>query len=146
MPNRSNLTEFEELSTEIQRKVSAEWHRRLNRIMSGSQAMILWKLEKHGPLKITTLAEHMSITPGAITSISDKLISSGYAIRSRDISDRRIVNLEITEKGRELLREIKVEVKSVIAHMFAGLPDEDINHLIRIYKQVLKNLNEQQEE
>lgn len=145
MPTSSSLTAFEELYLDFQRKVSAEWHKRMDRLVSGSQATILWKLEYGGPQKASTLAARMDITPGAITSLSDKLISSGYAVRTRDADDRRVVYLEITDQGRELLRQFRVETKSIMEHFFKGISEEDIHHLIRIYEQVLRNIDKEKE-
>ncbi|MFT9848818.1 MarR family winged helix-turn-helix transcriptional regulator [Aneurinibacillus sp. REN35] len=146
MPDQNNRTDFEELYLQVQRKVAAEWHKRLDQLISGSQSMILRMLEVSGPQKVSTLAERLCITPGAVTSLSDKLISCGYATRKRDTVDRRVVNLEITEKGRTILRQYRKEVKSTVEYFFAGLSDEDIDHLTRIYQQVLKNIDTQKEE
>ncbi len=140
---RSRLTEFEELYMNVQRRVSSEWQRRLDKHVSGSQAMILWMLEYKGPQKSSVLAERLCITPGAITSLSDKLIKSGYAIRERDKDDRRVVHLKITEKGRDILSYYRLEIKQAIEHLFTGLPEEDIEHLIRIYRKVLENIEKQ---
>jgi DNA-binding MarR family transcriptional regulator len=145
MPHRSSLTEFEELYLEFQRKVSTEWHKRLDRLVSGSQAMILRKLEVNGPQNVSALADSLHITPGAVTGLSDKLISSGYANRKRDTNDRRVVHLEITDQGKEILRQFRTEIKSVVEQFFVGLSDEDIHHLIRIYQKVLMNIDEQKE-
>lgn len=131
---------------EFQRKVSVEWNKRLDKLVSGSQAIILRSLEEKGPQNASTLAKHLRITPGAVTSLSDKLITNGYAQRKRDSNDRRMVLLEITEQGREILQLFKVEIKSVVQQFFSGLPDEDINHLIRIYQHVLMNISTKKEE
>lgn len=142
MPEGNGLTEFEELYLEFQRKISAEWHKRLDRLVSASQAKILWMLEYRGPQRVSVLADRLGITPGAVTSLSNKLISSGYALRMQDSNDRRVVMLEITEKGREVLKKFRMETKSTVKHFFAGLSDEDIDHLIRIYQQVMKNIDQ----
>lgn len=136
----SNLTEFEELYVEFQRNVSVEWQKRLDQLVSSSQATILKSLEVNGPQNATSLAERLRITPGAVTSLSDKLISSGYAQRSKNANDRRVVLLEITDQGREILQQFKVENKNVVNQLFSGLPEEDINHLIRIFQHVLNNI------
>lgn len=135
----SNLTEFEELYVEIQRNVSVEWQKRLDRLVSGSQAAILRSLAINGPQNASALAERLRITPGAVTSLSDKLISRGYAHRNRDANDRRVVLLEITDQGREILQQFKEENKNIVKQLFSGLPEEDIDHLIRIYQHVLAN-------
>lgn len=135
----SNLTEFEELYVEIQRNISVEWQKRLDRLVSGSQAAILRSLAVNGPQNASTLAERLRITPGAVTSLSNKLISSGYAHRNRNANDRRVVLLEITDQGREILQQFKEENKNIVKQLFSGLPEEDIDHLIRIYQHVLAN-------
>ncbi|MEG0259123.1 MAG: MarR family transcriptional regulator [Lysinibacillus sp.] len=136
----SNLTTFEELYIAFQRNVSVEWQKRLDRLVSGSQAAILRSLAVHGPQNASTLAESLRITPGAVTSLSDKLIASGYAHRNRDANDRRVVLLEITDQGREILKQFKIENKNIVKQLFSGLPEEDIEHLIRIYQHVLTNM------
>ncbi|MGN7470672.1 MarR family winged helix-turn-helix transcriptional regulator [Brevibacillus sp. SAFN-007a] len=146
MPSQSGLTDFEQLYIQMQRRVSTKWHKRLDPLVSASQAMLLRLLDKHGPLKASALAEHLQITPGAVTSLSDKLIACGYASRSRVSHDRRVVCLEITEKGREILHRYRVELKKTIGDLFAGLSEEDIEHLNRIYRQVLHNIDQQREE
>lgn len=135
----NNLTEFEELYVEIQRNISVEWQKRLDRLVSGSQAAILRSLAVNGPQNASTLAERLRITPGAVTSLSNKLISSGYAHRNRNANDRRVVLLEITDQGHEILQKFKEENKNIVKQLFSGLPEEDIDHLIRIYQHVLTN-------
>lgn len=135
----SNLTEFEQLYVEIQRNISVEWQKRLDRLVSGSQAAILRSLAVNGPQNASSLAERLRITPGAVTSLSDKLISSGYAHRNRDANNRRVVLLEITDRGREILQQFKEENKNSVKQLFSGLPEEDIDHLIRIFQHVLTN-------
>lgn len=142
MSSPSSLTAFEELYLEFQRKVSGEWHKRLDRLVSGSQAAILWSLHYEGPQNASKLAAGLGITPGAVTSLSDKLISSGYAIRKKDEQDRRVVYLEITPEGRVALEQFRHEMKNIIDKFFAGVSEQDLEHLIRIFRQVLLNIEQ----
>ncbi|ATF11279.1 MarR family transcriptional regulator [Brevibacillus sp. HB1.4B] len=143
MPSQVN---FEELYIQLQRKVSAESHKRLDPLVSGSQAMLLRILDMNGPQKASSIAERMNITPGAVTSLADKLIACGYATRNRDNTDRRVVQLDITDQGKEILQQYKAVVRNTIEQFFAGVSDEDKQHLVRIYRQVLKNIEQQREE
>ena len=146
MPNKQGLTELEELYIQVQRKVSTQWHKRLDSLVSGSQALILRILDRNGPQKVSTIAERLDITPGAVTSLSDKLIACGYANRNRDTADRRVVHLEITDQGREILAKYREVLKSTVESIFVGLSDGDIAHLTRIYQQVLANIEQPREE
>lgn len=137
---------FEELYIQLQRKISAEAHKRLDPLVSGSQAMLLRLLDMDGPMKASAIAVRMNITPGAVTSLADKLLAGGYATRNRDHADRRVVQLDITDDGKEILRQYKAIVKSTIEQFFAGVSEEDKEHLVSIYKQVLKNIEQPREE
>ncbi|MCM3082088.1 MULTISPECIES: MarR family transcriptional regulator [Brevibacillus] len=146
MSNPGKLTELEDLYIQIQRRVSAEWHKRLDTLISGSQALILRILHAHGPQKVSAIAERLDITPGAVTSLADKLIACGYADRKRDTADRRVVYLEITDQGHEILLKYRAELKRTVEEFFVGLSDEDLQHLTRIYTQLLKNIEQRRGE
>jgi DNA-binding MarR family transcriptional regulator len=125
----------------VLRKLKKEWSNQLQRI-SHSQYLILKSLDQSGSQKAAQLAELTQLTPGAITCASDKLVLEGYAERSRDTEDRRVVYVEITEKGRELVRVLRENQNKVTIKFFQGLPEEDIEHLIRIYSKLSENLEE----
>jgi len=123
----------------ILKKMKKEWHSQLDGL-TPTQYQILKSLSSYGPKKAAELAEIIQITPGAITGATDKLVSEGYAIRRGDEDDRRVVFLEITDKGKLFISTMIETQKEITAKFFEGLPQEDINHLIRIYHQISSNL------
>lgn len=124
----------------ILKKMRKKWHNQLEGL-TPTQYLILKKLACSGPQKAAELAECIQITPGAVTGASDKLVTEGFAQRRGGEEDRRVVYLEITEKGKEFIETLINNYKQVTAHFFAGLPEEDIHHLIRIYNQLSANLD-----
>ncbi|WP_159881416.1 MarR family winged helix-turn-helix transcriptional regulator [Paenibacillus puerhi] len=139
MPNRQELYELEETFRQLFRRIRASWTRFEVQGVSSSQASILEKLQNDGPLKVSQLAEALWITAGAVTSLSDKLIAGHFAERSRSEEDRRVVYLEITDKGREVLTEFRTHREKIIDGFFGSLSKEDSDHLIRIFNQILKD-------
>ncbi len=138
------MTNYEQLLESfyhILRRLKKEWNSQLQSI-SHSQYLILKSLNQLGSQKAAQLAELTQLTPGAITCASDKLVLEGYADRTRDTEDRRVVYLEITEKGRVLVESLMENQNKVTIKFFQGLPDEDIQHLIRIYNKLSENLEE----
>lgn len=59
---------------EFQRQVSIKWNKHLDLLVSGSQTILFRYLEEKGAQNASTLAKQLRITPGAFTSLSDKLI------------------------------------------------------------------------
>lgn len=138
------MTEHEELLKlfyYILKRLKKEWSNQLQGI-NYSQYLILKNLSRSGPQKAVQLAELTRITPGAITCATDKLVAEGYAERKGDKEDRRVVYLEITDKGKEFIESTIQEQNKVAMKFFQGLPDEDIQHLIRIYNRILDNLEQ----
>jgi len=133
--------ELLELFYNILRKMKKEWIKQLKHGINPSQYFILKNLKHSGAQKATELAEAIQMTPGAITGASDKLVSEGYAERKGAKGDRRVVYLEITDKGEQLMESMTENQKKVTAKFFEGLSDEDINHLIRIYHQISNNID-----
>ncbi len=135
------LAEFEDLFRQLKRRADQQWGKHLEQGLNYSQAVIIKNLKQNGAQKVSDLAEKLSMTPGAITGIADKLISSGYIIRNRSEEDRRVVFLELSPKGEEIIQSLRKQMGDLFKQLFSGISEEDIGHLIRIYKQILINID-----
>jgi len=58
-------------------------------------------LDQEGPMTAGELAQRARLSPGATTTIVDRLEERGFARRTRDTSDRRRVLLEVTPELRK---------------------------------------------
>jgi len=54
----------------------------------------------YGAKTMSEVAAALEITMGTLTTAVDKLIKKGYLIRSRSETDRRIVNISLTQRGK----------------------------------------------
>jgi DNA-binding MarR family transcriptional regulator len=136
-----SIQELEKVFKDLFRKMVSEWNKNVEDSLSGSQAFILELLSSAGKQRVSELALAMNVTAGAVTTLSDKLIAAGYARRQKEEADRRVVYLLITPAGSQILKEVKRKRKATIEAFYQGLPEEDIEHLIRIYTKVLHNLD-----
>ncbi len=59
-----------------------------------------------GPLPAGELARATGLTPGALTTLLDRLERAGFARRVRDAADRRRVLVQLTPKAQRLTAEI----------------------------------------
>lgn len=141
MEQRPLLPELQTVFQSVYRRMVREWGKYVEEGISTSQAIILENLSKRGRLRASDLAEVLNVTSGAVTGLCDKLISCGYAQRSRTEEDRRVVYLEITDKGAAMLASVRQRRKEITEMFYGTLSDEDIRHLIRIYNQVLQNID-----
>lgn len=71
-----------------------------------------------------------------ISNAIDHLIVRGYLTRNRDIQDRRIIHLEITEKGLAIATEIKEIQKNFFTICFQTLVKKNAIYIL-IFKEEL---------
>jgi DNA-binding MarR family transcriptional regulator len=70
-----------------------------------SDARGLDVLEERGPLTAGELAAATGLSPGAITSLVDRLEHEGLVRRTPDPDDRRRVRIELTDAARQAIAE-----------------------------------------
>lgn len=64
-----------------------------------------------------------------VTRLLDRLEKQGWATRSRDAADRRVVMARITRHGRDLLEQLEGPVASLHARQFAPLSAKEVQLL-----------------
>lgn len=50
---------------------------------------------------MSTIAKRMDITVGSLTTSMNSIVNKGYAVRERSQTDRRVVMIQLTEKGEQ---------------------------------------------
>ncbi|MER2060700.1 MAG: MarR family transcriptional regulator [Niallia sp.] len=104
-----------------------------------TQYKMLFRLDKEGAQNVSDLAKSVHITNAAVTTITDQLLEEDYITKVRSKTDRRVVNITITEKGREIVNNMKKEQQNKMKEHFHKLTEEDIQHLKRIFKLLNEN-------
>jgi DNA-binding MarR family transcriptional regulator len=69
--------------------------------LNASQLSCLLVLGKTGPMSLSILSKKVSLSPSMITAIVDQLESKELVVRNRKSTDRRVILIELTEKGKE---------------------------------------------
>ncbi len=90
--------------------------------------------------RMSDLAHHMALSPGSLTLMMDRLIDDGLISRGRSQEDRRVVIVQITEKGRQMLEERRHGLHEVAASYIAKLPAAERDELIQALGTVAKFL------
>ncbi|MFF2480139.1 MarR family winged helix-turn-helix transcriptional regulator [Paenibacillus sp. NPDC058071] len=123
------------------RSIQHEWKKRMPSELSYTQFKLLFSLHREERLKVSELAESMGLTSGAITGVCDKLVAEGYVVRERATDDRRVVYVEMTPEGRGLVEQLLDTQSESISTLFMVLPEEDIQHLKRIFAKLLAHID-----
>ena len=90
---------------------------------------------------VTDLARAADVNPGAMTRLLDKLEAKGLIARSADASDRRALNIELTESGLAIWQDINQCGKRVREVALAGMDEDERAQLTRLLARVRDNLS-----
>ncbi|HNQ50034.1 MAG TPA: MarR family transcriptional regulator [Candidatus Omnitrophota bacterium] len=136
-----SLTEYSRSLIEIMPEVvRGLWKREINELTNGTitppQIFILIYLNKMGELRMTDVARYLSVTTAAATGIVDRLVRGGYVSRVYDPSDRRIIRVRLTEKGKDLVKNLIVHKVARIKEIFSRLSDKDRTDYLRVLTRI----------
>ncbi len=70
---------------------------------------------------VGSLAKKAGLTPSAMTTAMQEIAEKGLVERMVDDEDRRIIRLQITPKGQELMRDLDPVILQTIANICYGL-------------------------
>ncbi|WP_195574638.1 MarR family winged helix-turn-helix transcriptional regulator [Paenibacillus sp. 1001270B_150601_E10] len=146
MSEHPMLLELPVLFKKLVKRSTQEWNRRVGEEMSMNQFRLLCILRKQGSTQINELAEKLGVTAGAITGMADKLMDRGLVVRTRISTDRRAVLLEITDEGNGYIDKLAEKQRETLIALFGTLSQEDIEHLQRIFTEMLNRLDQIKEE
>jgi DNA-binding MarR family transcriptional regulator len=94
--------------------------------MPHSYYHVLKILDRHGNLPMSKIGKNIHISKSNMTSLIDKLVENGLAKRLPDQNDRRVINISITDKGKDVLKNWRKNSNNEIKKSLSVLSEEDL--------------------
>ncbi len=91
------------------------------------------------------LAEHLNITPAAVTGALKKLECDGYIERST-AEDNRYNEIKITELGKKVVEETQALFAEIDESLFSGFSDRELQEFTGYLERIQNNMKKEQEE
>ncbi|MEC2075810.1 MarR family winged helix-turn-helix transcriptional regulator [Metabacillus fastidiosus] len=113
-----------------------QWNKMFKENLGISHILVLGHLKENGKSRPSDIARALGVTPPTLTHLSEKLVQKKLATRLVDEDDRRIIYLEITEKGIDIVKEAHEEGKTIRKNLFEKLTDEERQQLLSIYEKL----------
>jgi DNA-binding MarR family transcriptional regulator len=107
--------------------------------LTNAQWVPLLKLYLGLASTVAELARECQLDAGGMTRMLDRLESKGLLRRIRSSEDRRVVNLELTEEGREAARQIPAVLCGVQNAHMRGFTVEEWQTLKNMLRRILEN-------
>jgi len=108
--------------------------------LTPARAEVLWVLHGQGPLMQSALSRVLKCTPRNVTGLIDALVQAGLVRRTPHPSDRRAVQVSLSEEGRALLAQWDAERTHSTTEVLAGITAADLATFTDVLARVLSNL------
>lgn len=102
-----------------------------------NEFLVLRILNRNQKEMVSRVANELNVSNSHITAVAEKLIKKELVTRSRSTSDRRVVYLEITDKGKELVAEMDKQNKLYLKERFSSLSEEEMIIMISISQKLI---------
>ena len=94
--------------------------------LTGPQLWAMKVLAESAPIRVSDLARRMYLQPPTVVGILDRLEQQGQLRRVRSAEDHRVVEVSLTEKGKETVAKVPQVAQGLL---LTGMKDMDDSQL-----------------
>lgn len=109
--------------------------------LTAVQFRVLQIVGERGLTTATEIARRMRVSQATITSLVDKLVRHHMVTREKSQADRRQINILITDRGRETLRQAPDALQQRYVRRFEGMEDWEQAQLVASLERVAAMLD-----
>lgn len=127
---------YRQLATELHRAFKAlheNFHKLADKYgLAPAQMAALHKLWQRGSMSVTELGERLGCNASTITALVDRMERDGLVVRERDQTDRRVVNIKLTQKSLQLKGKAPALEEVVRQAAEASLTRDEVKQLTQL--------------
>ena len=97
--------------------------------VSGAQIWAMAALRQTPGMKVSELAQALSIHASTASNLLDKIEKAGMIRRERNTVDQRVVKLYLTPAGEKALEKAPQPQTGILTHALGQLPDKSLDRL-----------------
>lgn len=136
MNRQDTVYQIERSFRTIFRKFKRDINNLLGDNLSTNEFIVIKLLLDSGPRKVSEISSELNVSASHITSVGDSLVKKGYVIRVRSNEDRRVVQLDITPNGKEVVRELEIIKINYMKSRFEQFSYEELDLFLHLVKKL----------
>lgn len=98
--------------------------------VSAPQLACLAALLDQGPMPPSVISKNILVKSSTVTGIIDRLEKKGYVSRVRNSPDRRVITIELTDAGRELVEHAPSPFQQTIVDGLKKMPENELEKIL----------------
>ncbi|HRK98630.1 MAG TPA: MarR family transcriptional regulator [Alphaproteobacteria bacterium] len=126
---------------DVARLMRRNFNRRvLDLDLTQAQWQALAHISRNQGMKQSQLADILEVQPISVGRLIDRMETSGWIERRPDPTDRRAINLYLTEKAEPILTKMQKHGTALRMQALNGIPEEEREIMLRALLTMRKNL------
>lgn len=109
--------------------------------ITAAQSGALYYLMEHDGCLLSELSRALLLDKAAITGLVDRLENKGLVERCRAASDRRAINIRLTDAGKDAARKCLVVTKEFNNAIKEGLSEQEISMFSTILQKIISRFS-----
>ena len=135
-----DVTALMTLSANLQRATARELRDLWRKKKLSERGLYILELVNAGLDRPSRLIEYFNVLPSTITFETDKLVTAGLMVREVLPSDRRVVRLRLTDRGRAVHRETTMALNALLRPRIDQLTREELQTLLALFRRIVEPL------
>ncbi len=135
-PNNVVLDVWDKLNHAFDSVKKAHSRQMYTHNLTAPQFHVLEVLQKTGPIPLKRISEELLVTGANITCVVDNLEKEDLVRRVPSKKDRRIINAELTDKGKEKIERLFPEFTTGLSESMKGLTEGEKRNLIELLEKI----------
>lgn len=86
-------------------------------------------IAKRGSCTMRELATELMVSKQQLTQLVDRMVEAGQVVRKSDENDRRLVLIELSDKGRTMFKEMGAGLRKNFREKLDKIPDSELEEL-----------------
>jgi MarR family transcriptional regulator, organic hydroperoxide resistance regulator len=111
--------------------------------LTGPQLWAIKTIAQEAPIMVSEIARRMYLHPATVVGILNRLEKQGLVIRIRSTRDRRVVRVELTGKGRALVKKAPEVAQGLLVSGLEKLPSKKLKNIAQALDEMAELLGAQ---
>lgn len=112
--------------------------------LTGPQLWAIKVLAEAAPIKVSELARRMYLHPATVVGVLDRLEARGLVTRTRSQEDRRVVDIDLTDLGKDIVNKAPEVAQGLLVRGLEPLAGKDLVRITDALEQLVKILGAQE--
>jgi len=131
------IDKLDEMMPYMVRRMHQEMAQAMADGITANQFFVMKMMTDRGRMTVSEVAESVNVSLSAVTSLVDRLCKVGMIQRRRSEDDRRVVWLEPTEQGRDMVNTCQASRRNILQRYLGHLEEKELEFIIAIYEKII---------